>query len=337
MDVPPPIPPRPPGYEVGGGGPPPLPARNNSPTRQAVPSPASPQQQQPSFQAPPPQAQSQQWQQAQWDQWQEFLKFQQQQQQQQQQQSQQHYSAPRSQSQHGGNSNAPPGFGPPPTQPPPPPSQWKDHFFYSNGNPTPPFDNLMSIFFSKLDTQRSGYITPEVWSSWLDAIGFPTDENLWKKSLKGNWMFSAQDTADAELKWFLEAFYIDHKSVIRNPNAAHQLPWGGMPLLSLAGFTHFMAMEVAYEPDTLLRGLNNALRYYGVEVGKGPIPRHVLPERCPPEVKRRFDEGSARLRGSSQEKLDAQIAKSRIEAKGRQAALDLLDDRRYVYRYSDLI
>lgn len=144
-------------------------------------------------------------------------------------------------------------------------------------------------------------------------------------------MFRAEDMADYELKAALEGFYFDHKVVIRNP-AARQLPYGGMPLLSLAGFTDFIAVECAADPDMCLSGLNDALRYYGIWPEKGPIPRHVLPPTCPPELRRRVDEATVRCRNSATAKLEAQSAQAQLERRGQEMALDLVRDDRY-YRY----
>lgn len=145
-------------------------------------------------------------------------------------------------------------------------------------------------------------------------------------------MYKAEDMADFELKAVFEGFYFDHKVVVRNA-ANRQLPWGGMPLLSLAGFTDIMGVEYAAGPDEHLRGLNNALRHYNVWPEKGPIPRHVLPASTPPELQRRVSEASIRCRTASQTKIDATAAKAAMEARGQQAALDLIGDYRYVRRY----
>jgi len=102
-------------------------------------------------------------------------------------------------------------------------------------------------------------------------------------------MYTAEDMADGQLKAILEGFNFDHKAVVRNP-ASKQLPYGGMPLLSLAGFTDFLALEYAADPDEYHPGLNNALRVYGVWPEKGPVPRYLMPATKPAEVQWRIDE-----------------------------------------------
>lgn len=72
-------------------------------------------------------------------------------------------------------------------------------------------------------------------------------------------MYSKEDVADFELKAAIGGFLFDHKVVVRNPSTK-QLPYGGMPLLSLAGFTDFMLVEYVVDSDEVLPGINNALR-----------------------------------------------------------------------------
>lgn len=72
---------------------------------------------------------------------------------------------------------APPGFLSAPVEPPPPPSRWNEHLFYSNGRETPIFAALMKEFFAKLGPQQ-GYITPEAFSSFLDACNYQTEHNV---------------------------------------------------------------------------------------------------------------------------------------------------------------
>lgn len=183
MDGPPPIPPRPPGFEIGAPQAPALPPRQQQ--QQYYPPPPPPPQQQQQYYQPPPQQQQQYYQPPpQQHQYQQAPSWQQPpqpghqqyhgapsgfspppQQQQPQQQQQQHYGAPA-------------GFPPPPQQPAPPPSLWTEHLFYANGNPTPAFESLMGEFFALLDPQRKGSITPEVFSGFLDASQFATEHNV---------------------------------------------------------------------------------------------------------------------------------------------------------------
>ena len=147
-------------------------------------------------------------------------------------------------------------------------------------------------------------------------------------------MFAKEDMADFELLAAIEGFYFDHKVVVRNP-AAKQLPYGGMPLLSLAGFTDFMSVEYAAEPDEsfVVPGLNNALRVYGIWPERGPLPRYVFPRRPSPEVLHRINQASQRCAQRAQEKQRANQARINMELQGQQNAVDSIDGTRRYYRY----
>lgn len=84
---------------------------------------------------------------------------------------------------------APPGFPPPPQQPAPPPSGWTEHLFYTNGKGTPAFEALMKEFFVKLDPRGTGYITPEAFSSFLEASRVKDSDNICKSSFPPQWSF----------------------------------------------------------------------------------------------------------------------------------------------------
>lgn len=156
--------------------------------------------------------------------------------------------------------------------------------------------------------------------------------NIGKSNLKSNSMYAAEDMADIELKTIFECYYIEHKVVVRNPSA-RQVPSGGMPLLSLAGFTDIMGIDYAESADVRLPGLNNALRHYRVWPEMGPVPRHVLPAATPPEVRKRMDEAAARIRQAVQDVVDASVLRARMQAQTSQNVIDLFDDYRYVRRY----
>ncbi|KAK8134265.1 hypothetical protein PG984_006277 [Apiospora sp. TS-2023a] len=313
MDIPPPIPPRPPGYEIHTPtspmeGNPPLPPR---------PSPQQQQQQQyqegvwtgyaqpsvPLFSqapSPPPQAAS---------------------------------STP------GGGGGTSMG------------SRWTP-LFHPDGAPTPLFEALMAAFFGRLDPGRAGNIRPETLSAFLDLNGFLTEDNIWKSNLKdGSFLYTSEDMADYELKACCEAWYFDHKTAVRHPGR-NQLPYGGMPLLSLKGFTDMMAVESAGEPERAWRGLNAALRHYGIWQAMGPLPREVFlqvklvfefrgvmvaniailgSQDMPRQLQQRLEQVKIRSHRAAQEKLDAVRVQTQIQAQGREAALDLIDGPRYGY------
>jgi hypothetical protein len=153
-----------------------------------------------------------------------------------------------------------------------------------------------------------------------------------KRSLNHGGMYSKEDMADFELKAAIEGFLFDHEVVVRNPSAK-QLPYGGMPLLSLAGFTDFMSVEYAADPDDVLPGINNALRVYNIWPERGPLPRYVFPDRTPLELQQRIDQATQRCAANAQAKLRANQARIDVELLGQQNAVDLVDGTRRYYRY----
>jgi hypothetical protein len=144
-------------------------------------------------------------------------------------------------------------------------------------------------------------------------------------------MFAAADMADFEMKAACESWYFDHTVVVRS-QGARQLPYGGMPLLSLRGFTDWISVESSGYPDRAWRGFNAALQHYGVWAERGPMPREVLPASMPAEVQQRIDRANERGRANSQQKLSANASRLALEQQGRQNALDLIGNVKYVYR-----
>jgi hypothetical protein len=104
-----------------------------------------------------------------------------------------------------------------------------------------------------------------------------------------------------------------------------------MPLLTLRGFTEYMAVEHAADPERAWRGLDAALRRYGIWQEYGPLPRQILLPAMPPQVQLRIDQASLRSRQAAQRLLDSNAARLALQQRGQQAALDLIGDVRYVY------
>jgi hypothetical protein len=144
-------------------------------------------------------------------------------------------------------------------------------------------------------------------------------------------MFAPEDIADAELKWACEAWPFDHRVEVRSPGRA-QLPFGGMPLLSLGGFTDMMAVEHAAEPDRGHRALNAALARYRIWPHLGPLPRTCLLPEMPAQVRARVAAVGERSVRAAQEKLRANQVRLELQAQGRQHAADLTEPA-YVRRY----
>jgi hypothetical protein len=59
----------------------------------------------------------------------------------------------------------------------PRPAKW-ELLFEADHTPTPIFVALMSTVFSHLDPQHTGYLSPEVYSGFLDVQGYPLFGNI---------------------------------------------------------------------------------------------------------------------------------------------------------------
>ena len=105
-------------------------------------------------------------------------------------------------------------------------------------------------------------------------------------------------------------------------------------MLSLRGFTELSLISVLLNPSSAWSQLSRVIKTYRVPVWLewGDLPRDMLPlGPYQPEVERVrvLLEGA---RANAEEMLDALHAGLKMEASGRQHALDLLDDRVWVYR-----
>lgn len=202
--------------------------------------------------------------------------------------------------------------------------------FKPDGTPEEIFEALMKAFFAVLDQQNTGYMAPEVLSSFLDVQGFRLNDNIWKSNHRQMPPpFHPVDNADFELKTAFEAWYFEHRVVSRAPDRP-LLPGGGMPHLTPAGFTSYMAVESAGDPELAFRGINAALRTYGIWAEMGPLPREMLPATMPPQIKARMDQAAARSRSAAEQRIASQQAYEQMAAA--RGSQDLAGDPRYAYR-----
>ncbi|KAK0704749.1 hypothetical protein B0H67DRAFT_359115 [Lasiosphaeris hirsuta] len=284
-------------------------------------------------------AQQQQYiQQYQYQQYQQYQQQQQQQQQQAQQNHQQHDQAsPQQQGQPQQQQQPQQAQQYQQTQQPQQQQQQQGQYFWTplfepDGTPEDIFEALMKAFFSVLDQQNTGYMAPEVLSSFLDVQGFRLNDNIWKSNHRQMPPpFHPVDNADFELKAAYEAWYFEHRVVSRAPDRP-LLPGGGMPHLTPAGFTSYMAVESAGDPELAFRGINAALRAYGVWAEMGPLPREMLPAMMPPQIKARMDQAALRSRAAAEQRIASQQAYEQMAAEGRRGPQDLAADPRYAHR-----
>lgn len=101
-----------------------------------------------------------------------------------------------------------------------------------------------------------------------------------------------------------------------------------MPLLTLRGLTDAMTIDMLADPSTAWGNVNRLMRTWRLPVWceRGDAPRGVLPAAPVPSMVNR-------VQRESEQALRGAVAYSTMRARGERAAVDLLDDSRYRYRY----
>ncbi|KAL4866102.1 hypothetical protein BDV12DRAFT_139842 [Aspergillus spectabilis] len=242
------------------------------------------------------------------------------------------------------------------------PTGWTP-LFDQGMKPTPSFVRLIEELFQHLDPQRTGLISPEAYTEYLDACGAPPNQNIWKASRTRTPEYG-YDIADRELADHFTAYAADFALRPRTPpttpvnspldplsylppdqratmarfmpppKASTFLSGGQKPMLTLQGWTHLTVLSVLLDPSSSWIQINRVIRTFRIPVWTewGDIPRDMLPlSPHQPEMERvRVMLEGARL--NAEQEIDAVHARLKLEQQGQQNALDLLDDRRWVYR-----
>ncbi|KAK0446435.1 uncharacterized protein EV420DRAFT_1570613 [Desarmillaria tabescens] len=225
-------------------------------------------------------------------------------------------------------------------------------------------DLFFNAIFTYLDPSYTGYLTPEVYSRFLDDQGYLLHENVWKSNLVPDAMYggSKENMADKALRNAYDLFSIEHILKHRhnpsgsttpsittqlqglfgnafNPAMMHSVPLQSsnsqMPLLTRKGFIDITTVEVLSDPSRAWGNLSRLLRAYQLEPfrGWGDMPRNVLPEAADERMLQRVRGVSsfAKMRGEQQ--LASTMAEMELRRQGRENALDLISDTRYKYVY----
>ncbi|KAL4928759.1 uncharacterized protein BDV17DRAFT_281834 [Aspergillus undulatus] len=237
-------------------------------------------------------------------------------------------------------------------QPEPTGSGWPS-LLNEDMKPLPALTRIIEELFHQLDPQRTGFLTPEVYSEYLNACGAPYNHNI--SNTHG------YDMADRELTDHFTAYSVDFALQPRTPPSTPKptplislsyfptsgsrtlsrftqsqplLSGGQKPMLSFRGFSELMLISVLLNPSSAWGQLNRVMKTYQIPAWTewDDLPRDVLPlAPYQPEVERvRVLLEGARL--NAQQEVDAVHARLELEKQGRQHALDLLDDRVWVYR-----
>jgi Zinc finger, ZZ type len=203
-------------------------------------------------------------------------------------------------------SGHPPQQSPVQIQPQQPPGQqgWQILFDPStNYKPSRSFIDLMKALFTHLDTGRTGFLVPEAYAAFGDANGCPPAQNIWKNAFHQAYGSNREGQADVALKTAYDTFGIEHRLGQRPQQHQRQqssgsslgnmfkstassmmgaaAPTGPMPLLTLRGFIDITGIEVCYDPNRGMSGLNQALRAYQLAIWRerGDLPRWAFPDR----------------------------------------------------------
>lgn len=107
-----------------------------------------------------------------------------------------------------------------------------------------------------------------------------------------------------------------------------------MPLISRQGFIDITSVEVLCDPSRHWGMFSCIVRKYDLPMyrGWGDMPRGVLPEYPDQRMLQRVKQVSAVAQEQGKIQLDAAHAKAMMEAKGREAAIDLISPpHRYTY------
>jgi len=212
---------------------------------------------------------------------------------------------------------------------------------------------FFGTLFSCLDTDRSGLLRPEQYSAFLDVCGYTGAEDVWKHQMsKSVFGYSREDLADYELKQAYTNFSIDHQVAPRHnatpnqdfkkwtaglrgmlgdvlPGALPPFSGGMMPMLTRQGFVDICTIEFLHDPARGWTYAKAASRRYAVWREWGEVPRSALPDVAPPELVNRTKLMQLQAQARAQETLDATRVQMMLEKQGRDAALDIVSDRRY--------
>ncbi|KAJ7899901.1 hypothetical protein B0H13DRAFT_2518157 [Mycena leptocephala] len=156
---------------------------------------------------------------------------------------------------------------------------------------------------------------------------------VWKHNLVARRSKSKEDVADAALKHVYDLHSIEY--VLRPRSTRTASNSNTMPPLTLKGLMDLTTLEMLSDPSTEWGSISRVINMYDLPAvrGWGTLPRSVLPDVPDPRVTERVARVLAAEAAEHDRRLEASRAKLMLQAQGEQNALDLLDDRRYTYRY----
>ncbi|RDB17242.1 hypothetical protein Hypma_001767 [Hypsizygus marmoreus] len=242
-------------------------------------------------------------------------------------------------------------------------SQWQP-FFAPDMSPTATFVTLLNDIFTFLDPTNNGNFVPETFSRFLDDMGYMPHENSWKQGLQATFGLSAESMADKALKNAFDLFSIDHvllqriqrphvdptgltnqfqrvlgsafkPSMLKSAATAHSTIGGPMPAITRKGFIDIVVIEVLSDPSREWGNFSRLLKKYDLPRyrGWGDLPRAVLPAVPDPAMLQRVASVAAYAKQKGEREIEVARTNGLLQARANQAAIDIIDDTRYTYRY----
>jgi predicted oxidoreductase len=122
-------------------------------------------------------------------------------------------------------------------------------------------------------------------------------------------------------------------ALIAAASAVKPISGGMKPMITLPGFITITTVEFLYDPSAGWNHMQLVLNQYGIWKELGRLPREMFPELAPPELVEKVKRITAMSQRKAAELIEAKRVELAIKAQGQQNAIDLLDDRRWVYGY----
>lgn len=108
-----------------------------------------------------------------------------------------------------------------------------------------------------------------------------------------------------------------------------------MPCITRNGLIEIERVEMLSDPSKEWGNMSRLLRKYNLPQyrGWGDLPRSVVPAVADAAMLQRVASVAAFAKQKADQEIDAARANAMIRARGNQAAVDIVSDTRYEYRY----
>ncbi|KAL3417485.1 hypothetical protein PVAG01_10495 [Phlyctema vagabunda] len=214
--------------------------------------------------------------------------------------------------------------------------------------PTPTLVTFLEIVFVRLDTQKTGHLTPEQFSGYCDIQGYALEHDPWKQHMKPQFGSSPTDRADYELRQVYENFSIDHtlqKRSVRSTSGSRlsammgdmmqstRFSGGMMPMLTRKGFIDIMVVEFAGVPSIGWQRVNRTAQHFNIWREWGDVPRDVLPDSTPADLADRIKRAHAAMQAQAELLLRNLQVEAELRADGMRQAQNITAPTGTYYRW----